>query len=78
MSFDSGVVDVFAATLEDNDPRHQFRVQTAVDLPRNFEFDSAVRFVGQLPSPLVPRYTELDAPCRLEPDTSDRNCDHRS
>ena len=54
------MVDFFGATLEGNDPRHQFLVQTAVDLPRNFEFDSSVRFVGQLPLPLVPRYTELD------------------
>jgi len=60
LSFDPGVVGLLAS-LEGNDPRHQFRVETAIDLPRNFEFDSAVRFVDQLPDPVVPGYAELDA-----------------
>ena len=60
LSFDPGVVGLLAS-LEGNDPRHQFRFETSIDLPRNFEFDSAVRFVGELPDPIVPGYSEVDA-----------------
>jgi iron complex outermembrane recepter protein len=46
--------------LKGDDPTNQFFLRTAADLPHNLEFDSALRFVGQLPAPVVPSYWELD------------------
>ncbi len=45
---------------EGNDPSHMFSVHSSWDLPRNFEFDAIVRYVGRLPNPAVPSYMELD------------------
>jgi len=58
---DAGHFDVFNGTIEGNDPTHQFFARGSADLAHNVELDSTLRFVSQLPSPVVPRYTELDA-----------------
>jgi iron complex outermembrane receptor protein len=57
---DPGHFDVFNGTIEGNDPKHQFFIRGSADLPHNIEVDSTLRFVSRLPSPVVPRYTELD------------------
>ena len=53
-------MDIFRGALEGNDPKHQLSIRGSANLTRGFEFDSTVRFVDALPSPIVPRYTELD------------------
>lgn len=43
-----------------NDPRHQWMLRSAFNLPRSQELDIAVRRVGALPYPQVPAYTAVD------------------
>ncbi|MEO5754622.1 MAG: TonB-dependent receptor [Chthoniobacterales bacterium] len=45
---------------EANDPNASFIVHSAIDLPRNVQFDSYLRFVDELPNPSTPSYLELD------------------
>lgn len=47
---------------EGNDPHHHFLIQSMINLPANFEFDSVLRYVDNLNQrgPLVPRYVSLD------------------
>lgn len=44
-----------------NDPRYQFSLRAQFDLPGRTEADLHLRRVGQLPNPVVPAYTALDA-----------------
>jgi len=60
LTLDPGHRDFFNGTIEGNDPKHQFLVHGSADLGRGVEWDSTLRFVDRLPSPLVPRYWELD------------------
>lgn len=54
-----GSRDVAGGTSEGNDPRHLFRVSSAVDLPHDLELNATLRAVGPLPNPPVPGYAEL-------------------
>lgn len=54
---------------EANDPSASFIIHSAIDLPRNVQFDSYLRYVDDLPHPPVPSYLELDlrlgwSPCK--------------
>lgn len=55
-------LDVNRGRGEGNDPHHQFLIQSMINLPRNFEFDSVLRYVDNLNQrgPLVPSYVALD------------------
>jgi iron complex outermembrane receptor protein len=55
-------LDVNNGRGEGNDPHHQFLIQSMINLPRNFEFDSVLRYVDNLNQrgPLVPSYVSLD------------------
>ena len=44
---------------EANDPAHQFRLRSYVDLGRKTELDATLRFASSLPSPAVDQYAEL-------------------
>ncbi len=59
--FDSSQ-DLNRGTGEGNDPHHQFLVQSTMDLPANFEFDSVLHYVDNLDQlgPSVPGYVSLD------------------
>ena len=46
-------------SAEANDPSHLFAWRTSFELPRNVEADATLRYVGTLPDPRVPAYTEL-------------------
>jgi iron complex outermembrane receptor protein len=46
-------------SIEANDPSHIFGWRTSLDLRRNVEADATLRYVGTLPDPRVPSYTEL-------------------
>ena len=56
---DSGSRDFSNGVSEANDPAHQFRLRSYVDLGRKTELDATVRFASALPSPAVERYAEL-------------------
>jgi iron complex outermembrane receptor protein len=43
-----------------NDPKHQWKLRSSVDLPHRVEFDVLVRHVSALPEPVVARYTATD------------------
>jgi iron complex outermembrane receptor protein len=48
-------------SLANDDPRSYWSLRSSHDLPGNLRADFMLRHVGQLPHPLVPAYTELDA-----------------
>jgi iron complex outermembrane receptor protein len=55
-----GSTDITGGRGEGNDPTHQFFIRSFIDLPANFEFDAALRYVDELPDPFVPSYLVLD------------------
>jgi len=55
-----GSKDLNHATAESDDPAHQFLIQSNIKLPYNFQFGTVVRYVGELPKPVVKAYTGLD------------------
>jgi iron complex outermembrane receptor protein len=54
--------DINRGSGEGNDPHHQFLLQSILDLPANFQFDTVLRYVDNLNQlgPTVPSYLELD------------------
>jgi iron complex outermembrane receptor protein len=46
---------------EGNDPKHHWMLRSVYDLTERHEFDIIVRHVGELPDPVVPAYTAVDA-----------------
>jgi iron complex outermembrane receptor protein len=58
-TFDADSGDATAGSLEHNDPRHQIRLRSFLDLPGQVELDLTSRWVGALPNPAVPSYGEL-------------------
>ncbi len=55
-----GSNDVTNGTSEGNDPNCMFTIRSAVNLPHNIQFDSVLRYVGDLPNPPTPAYLTLD------------------
>ena len=53
--------DLNEATAESNDPPHQVRAHSSLNLPYGFEFDTTLRWVDALPHPHVPSYIGLGA-----------------
>jgi iron complex outermembrane receptor protein len=45
---------------EGTNPRHQFTFRSTLDLPSNFQFDSTVRYVDNLPALHIPNYLVMD------------------
>src|SRR5437588_3594033 len=52
--------DPTADTPDGQSPRHQFFVQSSIDLPKHFEQDLSLRYVDKLPSLNIPGYYSLD------------------
>jgi iron complex outermembrane recepter protein len=48
-------------TAEGSSPHVQAQIRSNLALPRGFEWDSSVYFVGRLPAEQVPSYTRLDS-----------------
>ena len=46
--------------LSTNDPAHHWMLRTSHDLTDQLQLDLSLRYMGQLPQPVVPSYTELD------------------
>ncbi|HSU85789.1 MAG TPA: hypothetical protein VLI42_03565, partial [Chthoniobacterales bacterium] len=56
----AGSHDPTGGAGEANDPDVSFILHSRLDLARNVEFDSYLRFVDDLPNPATPSYLELD------------------
>jgi len=54
------MIDLNHATAESDDPEHQFLIQSNIKLPYHFQFGTVVRYVSELPNPVVQAYTDLD------------------
>ena len=52
--------DMNAGTAESNDPRHQFLIQSSMDIPGGIELGAVIRYIDKLPKPHVSGYAELD------------------
>jgi iron complex outermembrane receptor protein len=52
--------DIGGGATEANDPSHMFGLRTDVDLPGRVELNLFLRGIGELPSPSVPGYMELN------------------
>jgi iron complex outermembrane receptor protein len=50
-------------------PRHQFFVQSSIDLPKHFEQDLSLRYVDRLSSLNIPSYYSLDFHLGWHPNT---------
>ena len=48
-------------SLQGSSPRHQFTVQSYLDLTKNISFDNSLFFVDSLPAQSIPAYTRLDS-----------------
>jgi iron complex outermembrane recepter protein len=55
-----GSADPNPGRSEGNDPTWRLLAHSAVDLPGNVQFDSYLRYVGDLPGPATPSYLQLD------------------
>jgi iron complex outermembrane receptor protein len=60
MAEDTGHVDPVQATYPQDTPRNQFNIRSYLDLPRHFELDTMIYYVGKLPHYRVPGYTRVD------------------
>jgi iron complex outermembrane receptor protein len=58
---EAGSRDPTGASALGNDPKFQWMLHSALNLPGNCEFDVYLRHVSTLPNPLVSGYTALDA-----------------
>ena len=50
-----------AAKTEGANPRHQFQIQSDLQLPHRLEFNTSIYYVGALPYSGIPAYTRVDA-----------------
>jgi iron complex outermembrane receptor protein len=64
-----GSQDPTGGTAEGDDPQNQAALHASLDLPHRVQVDGFLRHVGELPSPVVPAYTELDLRFGWEPVT---------
>jgi iron complex outermembrane recepter protein len=56
----AGDLETAPTQQEGGSPQHQFALRSEWDLPRNFEFDAALRYVDRLPALDIPSYVTLD------------------
>ena len=56
-----------AENAEGVSPRHQIQVRSELDLPRHFQWDMAVFYVGALSAVAVPAYARVDARLGWQP-----------
>jgi iron complex outermembrane receptor protein len=56
----AGSADAAVGRGEANDPNYFFAIHSAIDLPKNIEFDAVLRYTDELPHPATPSYLTLD------------------
>lgn len=59
-SREPGSADTSGGSTEGNDPNCSFLLHSALDLPAHVQFDSFLRYAGDLPNPATPSYLTLD------------------
>ena len=62
-----GSTDTTQQRQEEDSPRHQFFLESWIDLPCNMELDVAARRIEKLPNQMVPAYTGLDVHLSWQP-----------
>lgn len=60
LSVKPGSNDLNKASAESNDPTNQLLIQSTIDLPKNINLGTVIRYVDKLPAPYVSAYTALD------------------
>jgi iron complex outermembrane recepter protein len=60
LRFSEGASGILGVQQSGNDPRSQASLKSSLALGR-FSFDATLRYVGELPSPATPDYTEMGA-----------------
>lgn len=60
LSVKSGSADLNKASAESDDPMHQLLLQSNLEIGKQVEFGTVIRYVARLPKPVVPAYTGLD------------------
>lgn len=61
LSADPGSLATPVGSGHGNDPRRWFMLRSAIDITPRHEFDIMARYVGELPNPIVPSYTSVNA-----------------
>ena len=61
LSFKPGDLRLVGLEQEGDDPANQASLKSSMNIGRAVTFDADLRYVGALPNPLVPAYTELNA-----------------
>ncbi|HEX2817569.1 MAG TPA: TonB-dependent receptor [Phenylobacterium sp.] len=61
LKFKPGATGIVGLAQNGQDPKFQASLKSSMDLGRRFTLDGDLRYVGALPSNLVPAYTELNA-----------------
>jgi iron complex outermembrane receptor protein len=67
LSVKAGSRDLNNGSVESNDPEHQLLFQSMMDLPSNIEFGLTIRYIDELPRPIVASYGGLDARLAWKP-----------
>ena len=60
LSVKSSSSDMNGGTAESNDPKHQFLLQSSMDVCKKFEIGTVIRYIDKLPQPKVSDYLSLD------------------
>ena len=61
LHFAPGASGLAGLSQETDDPSDQASLRSSMDLPYGLTFDARVRYVGALPDPALPAYTEVSA-----------------
>src|SRR5690606_37003206 len=52
---------IYDFTALGNDANHRGLLNSMINLPGNFQFDTSMRYLGELPAPFIPDYFTFDA-----------------
>jgi iron complex outermembrane receptor protein len=59
--------DTVSQAAEGDSPRHQFALRSSMDLPKQVQFDCALRYVDRLPHQMIPSYLVADVRLAWKP-----------
>ena len=57
---DEGSTDTTIGDTPGDSPKQQFEIRSALNLPRNFEWDGSLKYVAALNAQTVPAYVRVD------------------
>jgi iron complex outermembrane receptor protein len=63
----AGSTDTSGGSTESHDPENQFTLQSSLDLPDHWEFDTDFRYVAAIANQSVPAYHEMDVRLGWQP-----------